>query len=55
MVPGGWRGKGGVRNFKQLSLGYGKEIKFFLLGQEIKWKIGGGYEELSFWLRFNLA
>ena len=50
---GGW---GRVKNFKQLSLGYAKEIKgfFFLLGQEIEWKIGGGYEELSFWLRLNL-
>ena len=27
---------------------------FFLLGQEIEWKIGGWYEELGFWLRFNL-
>ena len=37
------------RNFKQLSLGYAKEIKV-----EIEWKIGGWYEELGFWLRFNL-
>ena len=27
---------------------------FFLLGQEIEWKIGGWYEELGFWLRFHL-
>ena len=34
-------GGGGVRNFKQLSLGYAKENRgfFFLLGQEIEWKI----------------
>ena len=43
-------GGGGVRNFKQLSLGYAKENRgfFFLLGQEIEWKIGGWYEELGF-------
>ena len=46
---------GGVRNFKRLSLRYAKEIKgFFLPGQEIEWKIGEWYEELGFWLRFNL-
>lgn len=49
---GGW----GLGISSTLAWDMPKKSKFFFLmpGQEIEWKIGGWYEELGFWLRFNL-
>ena len=52
---GGGGGGGELGNSSSLAWDMPKKSKFFFMpGQEIEWKIGGWYEELGFWLRFNL-
>ena len=49
-------GGGELGNSSGLACDMPKKSKFFFFmpGQEIEWKIGGWYEELGFWLTFNL-